>query len=279
MVELNQIHFAYNKKKPLFKDLNITFKPGSIYGLLGKNGAGKSTLLKLICGLNFPDKGKSITLGFHTQEREPTMLQEIIHIPEEVNLPSISMETYAKINGAFYPKFNYQQLEDCLSEFELDKRTNIRDLSYGQKKKFLIAFGLAANTLVLLMDEPTNGLDIPSKSQFRKMVAAAFDQNKLIIISTHQVRDLENLIDTVTIVEKGQIIFNEKMEDISSKLSFEKNTAGLPQDEILYSESNGKAGILKNTSGLETKIDLELLFNGVIKNPQLMQFNPKPIQL
>jgi ABC-2 type transport system ATP-binding protein len=268
MVELQDIEFSYKKNKSFFKHLNLSLSPGHVYGLLGKNGAGKSTLLKHITGLLFPTKGKALIFGHSAEERLPEMLQDIYLVPEEFELPAVGVSVFTKMTAVFYPKFSFQQFNKYMEEFEIPMDNKLSNMSYGQKKKFLISFGLATNARVLILDEPTNGLDIPSKSQFRKIVASALDEDKLIIISTHQVRDLENLIDTVVVLEKGQIIFNKDIARISERLAFEHNLTGVGQEEILYSEDlpGKKAGILVNTSGVETRVDLELLFNGVVKN-------------
>lgn len=275
MIKLSNIDFRYKKKKPLFDDLNLTLQPGFIYGLLGKNGAGKSSLLKLISGLLYPDHGQCTVFGFDASARKPEMLQDIYLIPEEFNLPPISLAIFVNIHSVFYSKFSQNQLNAYLAEFELSDDAKLSTLSYGQKKKFLIAFGLATNARVLILDEPTNGLDIPSKSQFRKIMAAALDEDKIIIISTHQVRDLENLIDCIVVLEQGNIIFNHSIAAISERLAFEYNLAGVPDEEILYAEElqGRKAGIVKNLAGIDSRVDMELLFNGIVKNPQALNEN------
>ncbi len=272
MIKLSNIDFRYKKTKPLFENLNLTLQPGFIYGLLGKNGAGKSSLLKLISGLLFANSGQCSVFGFDASARKPEMLQDIYLIPEEFELPPISLSTFVKINSVFYTKFSQNQLNAYLAEFELSEDAKLSTLSYGQKKKFLIAFGLATNARVLILDEPTNGLDIPSKSQFRKIMAAALDEEKIIIISTHQVRDLENLIDNIVVLERGNIIFNQSIANISERLAFEYNLAGVPDEEILYAEElqGRKAGIVKNIAGVDSRVDMELLFNGIVKNPQAL---------
>jgi len=275
MVELKDVQFRYKKNRPLFTDLNLTLAPGFIYGLLGKNGAGKSTLLKQIAGLLFPDSGECLIAGYKASDRDPQMLEDIYVIPEEFELPSVTLEVYARKNAVFYSKFSQEQFRKYLQEFELPEDVKLSSFSYGMKKKFLIAFGLATNARVLILDEPTNGLDIPSKSQFRKIIASALDESKLIIISTHQVRDLENLIDFVVVLENGKIIFNQNIAQISEKLAFEHNLVGVPANEILYHEDmpGRKAGITRNHSGMDTRVDLELLFNGVIKDTQVINAN------
>ncbi len=280
MIQLSNLQFRYKKKKPLFEDLNLTLQPGFIYGLLGKNGAGKSSLLKHISGLVFPDKGSCTVMGYNASERKPEMLQDIYMVPEEFELPPISLSTFIKINSVFYSRFSPNQLSAYLAEFELAEHDKLSTLSYGQKKKFLIAFGLATNARVLILDEPTNGLDIPSKSQFRKIMAASLDEEKIIIISTHQVRDLENLIDNIVVLEQGNIIFNQSLASISERLVFEYNLDGVPAEEILYEEElhGRKAGITRNLTTLESRVDLELLFNGIVKTPSTINEAFKPVK-
>jgi ABC-2 type transport system ATP-binding protein len=275
MIELKNVKFSYQKGKSLFDNLQLTLRPGNIYGLLGRNGAGKSTLLKHICGMLYADSGECKVFGFDSCERNPEMLQDAYLVPEEFELPEISIKLYAKVNSVFYPKFSKGLLNSYLKEFELPENQKLSKLSYGQKKKFLIAFGLATNARLLIFDEPTNGLDIPSKSQFRKIIASSLDENRIFIISTHQVRDLENLIDTIVVLEEGKIIFNRSVSAISAKLTFEHNLSEYSDEEILYSEeiTGKKSGIVKNISGEETRIDLELLFNGVVKNSENINAN------
>jgi ABC-2 type transport system ATP-binding protein len=270
MVELQNVRFSYKKKEPLFTDLNLSLPGGFIYGLLGKNGAGKTSLLKHIAGLLYPDSGDCRVMGFRASDRLPQMLEDVFVIPEEFELPAVSVALYTRMNAVFYAKFNHEQFGRYLREFEIPEGNKLSAMSYGQKKKFLIAFGLATNARVLILDEPTNGLDIPSKSQFRKIMASALDEEKVIIISTHQVRDLENLIDVVVVLENGQIVFNRNIADITQHLAFEPSLAGIPAEEIVYAEDlpGRRAGIVKNTSGLETRVDLELLFNGIVNNPR-----------
>jgi ABC-2 type transport system ATP-binding protein len=268
MVELHNIRFGYNRKRPLFTGLNLQLNSGSIYGLLGKNGAGKTSLLKHISGLLYPKEGEALLFGYKARERDPRALEDVYIIPEEFELPAASIGRYVRTNAPFYPKFSREQLDHYLAEFELGHNEKLNEMSHGQKKKFLIAFGLATNTRLLILDEPTNGLDIPSKSQFRKIMASVLEEDKLIIISTHQVRDLENLIDVVLVLDKGQIIFNHSIADISEKLRFVQDIGGIAPDEVLYQEETGArtAGIAKNTREVESRVDLEILFNGLVKN-------------
>jgi ABC-2 type transport system ATP-binding protein len=268
MIEIKNLTFGYKKNQTLFRELNLDLKSGSIYGLFGMNGAGKTTLLKHIAGLLFPRQGECLIFEKDVKDRLPEIMANIYVIPEEFVLPSIKISTFVDLHAPFYPRFDYTLFEKYLKEFEITNGKSLTKYSYGQKKKFLIAFGLATQTNVLLMDEPTNGLDIPSKSQFRRIMAAAASEDQCIIISTHQVRDLASIIDHVIVLENGKIIFHKNTLEISQKLAFGKLREDKPQ-EVLYSEEvlGGKTAIYKS-NGQDTAIDLEILFNAIIKDPQ-----------
>ena len=194
------------------------------------------------------------------------MLSEVYFIPEEFQLPAIRIEEYVKINGALYPRFDPHTFDELMNEFKLDPKEKLSKLSYGQKKKVLLSFGLATNSRLLILDEPTNGLDIPSKSQFRRIIASSITEDRTFIISTHQVRDMESLIDPIIVLEDGQIVFNRGMEEISRNLAFKVLKEHENDYEVLYSEDlmHGKASIIKNNGSNETQINMELLFNGII---------------
>ena len=267
MINIQNLHFAY-RKKPVFTGLSLQLQPGHIYGLLGKNGTGKSTLLRNIAGLLFPDKGKIEVLGFTPGKRQPSFLQEIFMVPEEFHLPDVALWHLVQYHAPFYPKFSKAQFEKHIAEFDIPAGSSLQNMSYGQKKKVLISFGLASNASMLLMDEPTNGLDIMSKSQFRKVMAGAMDDNKCIVISTHQVKDLENLIDRITIIDEGKILFDQTVDAISRKLSFHISFDSEEIKQALYGEPSlrGSAIITANMEGEESKIDLELLYKAIILN-------------
>lgn len=270
MIEINDLTFGYKKNQTLFRELNLELKAGSIYGLFGMNGAGKTTLLKHISGLLFPQNGECLIFEKQVKERLPEILANIYIIPEEFALPPIKIKSFVDLHAPFYPRFDYGLFEKYIKEFEITNDKNLTNYSYGQKKKFLIAFGLATQTSVLLMDEPTNGLDIPSKSQFRRIMAGAASEDQCIVISTHQVRDLASIIDHVIVVDNGKIIFHKSTSTIGEKLAFGKlKESG--KEEVLYSEEvlGGVAAIYRST-GQDTAIDLELLFNAIIKNPQII---------
>ncbi len=268
MIQIEDLSFGYSKGIPLFDHLNLSLPAGNIYGLLGKNGAGKSTLLKIITGLLFPIEGKVNVEGFQPQNRYPDFLQEIYLITEEFHLPSIKMARFVQLYSPFYQRFDHDVFNAYIDEFKLVKEQKLSNLSYGQKKKFLLSFGLATDCKLLVLDEPTNGLDIPSKSQFRKILANAIHEDRSFIISTHQARDMENLIDPIIIMEEGKIIFFQDYEQLSRKLAMTKQ-AKLPEDgSLVYSESTfgGYTIVTENKKMEETNLNLEILFNAVVSN-------------
>lgn len=269
MVSIQELTFAFTKNEPLFSGLDLELKPGSTYGLFGLNGAGKSTLLNHITGMLFPDSGTCNVLGKPARERSPEVLSELFIVPEQFELPSLSAYKYIDIHAPFYPRFDLDLMKTMMKEFEINPNKKIPGLSYGQRKKFLIAFALATQTKLLLMDEPTNGLDIPSKSQFRRIHASLDNSSsRCTVISTHQVRDLGSMIDHVTVLKNGQIVFNHTLEEISKRLSFRKINKGDSTDYI-YGEDvlGGISAITPAGNNENTELDLELLFNGIIQEP------------
>jgi len=271
MIQIKNVEFSYSRNSKLFAGLDLSLSPGHIHGILGKNGEGKSTLLKMISGMIFPQKGKIEVLGLEPRKRQPEMLREIFFLPEELPPITLSIENYEKVYAPFYPNFSHEQFQNYLQEFEINSgKSQINKLSYGQKKKVFMAFGLATNTKIVLLDEPTNGLDIPSKAQFRKMTASALEDERIMLISTHQVRDLDSLIDSIIIMDAHQIVFNELCENITEKLLFSYGKENFKGEEVLYSEENlrGFDQVSINKTGEESKLDIELLFNTVLKNRQ-----------
>ncbi len=269
MINIKNLSFAYRHENFVLSDVNTELRKGHIYGLLGKNGVGKSTLLKLICGLIFPTKGDVITLGEEPRRRNPSLLSEVFFITEDIEAPKMGMRKFAQITAPFYPNFNHSQLEHYMKEFEVDMDTPINSFSHGQQKKAVISFALACNTKILLMDEPTNGLDIPSKSQFRRIIASIATPERCVIISTHQVRDLDTLIDAVLVMNHKELIINSSIENISKKLTF---GAVESLDNPIYVERSirGDWGITPNTTETDSKVDIEMFFNATMENPERM---------
>ena len=267
MIQVENISFSYpGSKHQVFTDFSLNIEGNKIYGLLGKNGTGKSTLLYLMSGLMRAGKGSIRIDGINSQERNPLLLQEIFMVPEEFELPAVSLDTYIRINEGFYPRFSREVLNSCLKDFDLPLSLHLKELSMGQKKKVLMSYALAAGTRYLFMDEPTNGLDIPSKSQFRRVVANNMGDDRTIIISTHQVHDVETLLDHILILSENRMLLDASTADICTQYSFELRPANEMDDSVIYAEPTlqGNAVVARRKEGqAETPINLELLFSAV----------------
>jgi len=265
MVSIRNLHFAY-RRKAVFTGLSLDLKPGYIYGLLGQNGTGKSTLLRNMAGFLFPAKGSIEVLGFEPGKRHPDFLQKVFLVPEDFYLPSMRIDRWVRYQASFYTSFNREQFDRNIRDFDIPPDAVLDEISYGQQKKTLISFALAVGAPLLLMDEPTNGLDILSKSQFRKVIAGAVDENKCIVISTHQVRDLDNLIDRILFIEEGKILFDQDLETISRKLTFKLSSDAAEVAGSLYQEPSlkGHAVIVANTGEEDSRPDLEMLYKAIV---------------
>ncbi len=271
MIQFNNLSFGYSNKKLLYENLTLSIKSGSIYGLLGKNGAGKSTLLKNIVGTLFPVNGSVTVNGMSPKSRKPSFLQTVYYIAEDVYVPPLTIKQYQNLFAPFYPLFDSEAFYRHLQELGVEVIGKLNSLSFGQQKKFVIAFALACNTKVLLLDEPTNGLDIPSKAQFRKLIASVMNEDRIIFISTHQIRDLENMIDQVIIVDNGKLLLHSSIDNIAEKVCF-KTVSEIPAGvKVLYSEKmlRGTAVIIENINGEDSALNLEHFFNGVTENPAM----------
>ncbi len=270
MISIKDLQFSY-KQTSVYNRLSVEFDGGYVYGLFGKNGSGKSTLFRLIYGMLFPSAGHVKIDGEESKYRHPGLLEKIYMVPEEMYLPAISLNEYVTHLSRFYPNFKTDDLNKYIEEFEIPQVKRIDRLSYGQKKKLIISIGLAINTPVLLMDEPTNGLDIMSKAQFKQVIKKAIAKNRCIIISTHQAKDLENLIDRLTIIDEGKILFDKPLDEVAMKYKFLmlKNDETIDKNVTLYSEqlTDGTIVITENKSNIASKIDLEILYKAIMNNP------------
>jgi len=263
MLTINNLTFSYSRKHKLIENLTLQLERGSVSGLLGKNGAGKSTLIYLICGLLKPQAGSIDCNGHNPFNREVEFLEDIFLVPEEFSLPSIPLQDYININAPFYPRYDRTAMNHFLEIFELTPDLNLGQLSMGQKKKAFMSFAMAVNTSLLILDEPTNGLDITAKRNFRRAVAECMTDDKCILISTHQVYDIDKLLDHVVITDRCGVLLNDSINNISSRYSFSFTTSAQRASEALISlpvpGGFNIAEVLKDPSE-ETDVNLETLF-------------------
>ena len=284
MITVENLSFTYRKsKRAVLHDFSLSLEKGRVYGLLGKNCAGKSTLLYLMSGLLTPKSGKVVYHDVDVRRRLPITLQDMFLVPEEFDLPPVSLISYIELNSPFYPRFSKEDMVKYLHYFEMDINIDLGALSMGQNKKVFMSFALATNTSLLLMDEPTNGLDIPGKSQFRKFIASGMTDDKTILISTHQVRDIDKVLDHVLIMDNSRVLLNESTMSICDKLFFtESENRELLQSSLFSTPSiQGNFLLLPNESGEDSEINLELLFNATLAVPERISalFHSKQIEL
>ncbi len=270
MIEIENIRFGY-RNVTIFQDLDLTLAPGNIHGLLGLNGAGKSTLLNLLGGLIFPGAGRIRVLGLEPRRRAPEFLSRIYMLSEAPRLPAATDRQYILRFAPLYPNFDHEYLERLLEELAVPRAQKLASLSLGEQKKFHLAFGLACQPSVLILDEPTNGLDIPSKGLFRKLVAESLTDDRILVLATHQVKDVEPLIDRVLIVHDGTFICNRSLAEISAAFRFSRETTRPPQHSpgLVYVEPGlgGYATVRTESNAGGGQPDLELLFKAAISNP------------
>lgn len=274
MITVDNLSFSYGKRKPKVLDgFSMNLTEGNVYGLLGKNGTGKSTLLYLMAGLLRAKTGKVCYKGMDVSKRCTAILQDMFLVPEEFALPALSMKQYVKLNAPFYPNFSMEQLKSCLNGFDMNEDIHLGELSMGQKKKAFMCFALATNASLLMMDEPSNGLDIPSKSQFRKVIASGMTDEKTVIISTHQVRDIDSLLDHVLIMNDSKLLLDESVANICDKLYFAEQGMNEPTEDVLYVQPSvqGNSVILPNLHHEDSKLNLEVLFNAMLAEKEKMQ--------
>ena len=262
MITINDLSFSYGENVVL-RNISMTLKEGRIYGLLGENGVGKTTLLTLLCGLKKVKTGSIDIDGQNPYDRHPSLLSEQYYLSDEVAAVNMTAAEYARTYGKFWEKFDYDKFIEVMKVFENDADKKMAKMSFGQLKKTYISFALACNTKYLFMDEPTNGLDIPSKAQFRKALMKYTSEDAIILISTHQVRDLENIIDPIIILDRQDVLLNASIEEITEKLYFDYS--GEKNPDALYSEliPGSSINVTINTTGEDSKVSIEALFNTV----------------
>jgi ABC-2 type transport system ATP-binding protein len=272
VIKIENLDFSYPRKRQVYKSLNLNIEEGSICGLLGLNGAGKTTLLNLISGFLIPQEGTCSVFGYQSAKRKPEMLQEIFLVGDTSEFPNMSVKEFCDLYAGFYTRFDITLFERCISEFGLTGASSLKMLSFGDKRKVILSFALATKCRLLMFDEPTNGLDIPSKATFRKLIASTLSENQTIIMATHQVRDLANLMDWIVIEHCGKIILNESIDRIAEKLSFGLSPEQIATDNLVYkAESfNQNETVSINMTNQPSQVDIELLFNAATINSKKM---------
>ncbi len=275
MIAIDGMSFRYKSKSPVLEDLTLRMEAGGVYGLLGANGVGKTTLLHLIGGLLFPKSGTISVGGRMPRRREPALLEQIFYVPVTFDLPDLRVEAYKKRYTSFYRQFKETTWQDALQTFGIQPDMRLQALSFGQKKKVLLSFAIASGCRVLLFDEPTDGLDIPSKDSFRRLLSAQIDEQRLAVIATHHVHDVAMLLDQLIILKEQHLLVQASISDLTGSIRTVTTSQLPPANTLLYSERvpGGYHCLLRNTDGQEGPLDLELLFKALQIHPDIVQNN------
>lgn len=270
MIRIDALAYGYSKQRKILCDINCSLEPGRVYGLLGLNGEGKTTLIKLIAGLLFPKNGSIKINGRESSKRSRDFFSQLFYLSDTSNLPALNVLEFGRAYGKFYSRFSEQEFTNNIQSFNITLHRKLDSLSLGQNRKVHLAFALACNTSVLLMDEPTNGLDIPSKSIFRKLVAKSISDNKIFIISTHQIRDVDNLLDHLLLLKDGRLLLDKNIDDLSQEYRIVHTLTG--EEEVVYQSDqiHGTSYLIKNKSDVESALDIEFLFNAFNQNNQVV---------
>ena len=275
MIQIEGLHYGYGRAA-LYADFSAQIGQPGIYGVFGRNGSGKSTLLRLLCGLLTPWQGRVRVLGFEPRQRAAEFLASVYIVPEEFHLPNLTAAQLARTHGSFYPRFSHALFSDYLQVLEVPVDSRFETMSLGQKKKAAIVFALATQTPLLLMDEPTNGLDIVGRGQFRELMRRPEQAQRVVMISTHQAHDLESILSHIWFIDQGRLALAARMDELADRLSMgvAATAQALPTDGLLYQEALGAqmAYVARRVAGApaEGALQLELLYKALSLNRDAM---------
>ena len=272
VIEIEGLRFGY-RRQTLYRQFDLRLSEPGLYGLFGRNGSGKSTLLKLIAGLLFRQGGDIRVDGHDPQRRHPGFLSGIYLVPEEFHLPNLSCRRLARLQAGFYPDFSRELFDEALATFELDADAPFESMSLGGKKKAVLAFALAVRTPVLLLDEPINGLDIVARDQFRRLLRSPAQAGRIVLISTHQAHDLEQVIAQVLFIEDGRLALAAPMQALARRLRMGVAEAGAVAGMagVVYQEAIGTQSAYiarRRTGDAPEPVQLELLYRALCRVPE-----------
>ncbi|HMU67530.1 MAG TPA: ABC transporter ATP-binding protein [Cellvibrionaceae bacterium] len=207
-------------QKNVLDGIDLTIAPGRIVGLIGPNGAGKTTLLKGILGLT-PIEGELRVLGYNPYRQRTAMLEKVSFIADTAILPrwlKVS-EALTYVEGV-HPKFNRSKALDFLAKTQIQPAQTIQNLSKGMITQLHLALIMAIDSQLLVLDEPTLGLDILYRKQFyESLLNDYYDAQKTLLITTHQVEEIEGMLTDILFINQGKITLNSPMEDLPKRFA------------------------------------------------------------
>ena len=199
--------------------VSFNVEKGSVYALLGRNGAGKSSLVRCLLGQRKPDSGTIRAFGEDVWTRRATLMQRIGVVSEEADAPpEMTVAQIARFCSRLYARWDQREVDERLERFEVPARTKFGALSKGQKKQALLALALATSPDLLILDDPTLGLDVVArKSLFEEVIAELADRGITVFLTTHDLGGIEKLADRVAIVKNGQLVVEEELEGLKAR--------------------------------------------------------------
>lgn len=269
LISISQLNKSFNEK-PVLKDVELRVQPGQILGLVGPNGAGKTTCLRALLGLT-QYQGDIDVLGYNPLTQRKEMLNEVAYIADVAVLPKwIKVSQALEYMQGVHPNFNADKAQHFLDKTNIPSDAKVKALSKGMVTQLHLALILAVDAKVLVLDEPTLGLDILTRRQFyNHLLEDFYDEDKCIIVTTHQIEEIEHILTDVAFIKDGSIALSESVENIRNRFKLlAVSNDNLPQAEALkplYSNS-----IMGLTSMLFENIDNNTLASlGKVSSPTL----------
>ena len=271
-----KIEKTKEKIKVAVADVSFDARPGEILGILGANGAGKTTTLRILASVIKADEGQVCLDGADITGNLMDYRRHIGFLTSELKLedyftPNYLFDYFSKLYGVGEEQAA-QRKKELFEKFGIDKFAEVKvaDMSTGMKQKISLVISIVHNPDIIIFDEPTNGLDIPGKSQFRKFIASGMSDDKTIVISTHQVRDIDKVLDHVLIMDDSRVLLDESTSNICDKLFFvESDDRELAKSALFAIPTiQGNYLILPNEKQDESELNLELLFNATLATPE-----------
>ncbi|WP_286149871.1 ABC transporter ATP-binding protein, partial [Romboutsia ilealis] len=234
-IEIKNLTKVYGKNRGI-QDINISIKEGEIYGFIGPNGAGKSTTIKTLLNFIYPTSGEALIFGMDSVKESEKIKEHIGYVPSEVRYyDDVKVKDIIKYAQSFYPKSNKEYIDRICNELELDMNKKMGELSLGNKKKVAIAQSLINNPKLLILDEPTNGLDPLMQKKLFKILIEEKEKGNTVFLSSHNLVEVQNLCDRVCVIKEGKIVDIIEIEKSKTelKLKVTLSSSDITDDTIL----------------------------------------------